>query len=198
MASSTLLRRLGESISGKSSAWFGPHTSAAARAVLDRVRMVDLVLEVRDARIPLSSAFEPPKGVYSSPSFKRVIVLNKADLADRSQTDEWMSYFEEQNCVCLKVNSHNKNSMEKVFEYGALLLRMVWLMISLTIWMVMCVIKDSFLNGYEIAQCFLAILNSGEDGCSRVALKLLNLYRIGRLGHYTLDSVPRVPHGPID
>ncbi|KAF5192980.1 Dar gtpase 2 protein, partial [Thalictrum thalictroides] len=42
-----------------------------------------------------------------------------------------------------------------------------------------------------LRDAFRVPLESGEDGCQRVATKLLNLYRTGRLGHYTLDTVPR-------
>ncbi|XP_057792122.1 DAR GTPase 2, mitochondrial-like isoform X2 [Salvia miltiorrhiza] len=63
--------------------WYTPHMAAAARAIEERIPLVDLILEVRDARIPLSSEYLQLRKI---PSACRIIVLNKADLADRSQT----------------------------------------------------------------------------------------------------------------
>ncbi|XP_057777471.1 DAR GTPase 2, mitochondrial-like [Salvia miltiorrhiza] len=63
--------------------WYTPDMAAAARAIEERIPLVDLILEVRDARIPLSSEYLQLRKI---PSACRIIVLNKADLADCSQT----------------------------------------------------------------------------------------------------------------
>ncbi|KAK4592459.1 hypothetical protein RGQ29_016845 [Quercus rubra] len=63
--------------------WYGPHMAAASRAIAERLPLVDLVLEIRDARIPLSSEYEQLRNYPSSS--RRIIVMNKMDLANRSQ-----------------------------------------------------------------------------------------------------------------
>ncbi|PKI41780.1 hypothetical protein CRG98_037815 [Punica granatum] len=63
--------------------WYDPHMAAASRAIAERTPLVDLILEVRDARIPLSSQFDQLKD--QPPSSKRVIVLNKMDLANGAE-----------------------------------------------------------------------------------------------------------------
>ncbi|XP_050385914.1 DAR GTPase 2, mitochondrial isoform X2 [Argentina anserina] len=68
---------------GSGRRWFSPHMAAASRAIAERIPLVDLVLEVRDARVPLSSACKQLEN-YTSSS-KRIIVMNKMDLANRSQ-----------------------------------------------------------------------------------------------------------------
>ncbi|KAJ6804489.1 putative DAR GTPase 2, mitochondrial [Iris pallida] len=119
MATGTSIsRRLGAAVrelgSKKSSSagggWYTPLMAAASRAIRDRVPLVDLVLDVRDARIPLTSSFWPPRQEPSSQ--KHIIVMNKIDLADRSATEKWMKHFGEQNYICYGVNSHNKDSIK--------------------------------------------------------------------------------------
>ncbi|XP_015895604.2 DAR GTPase 2, mitochondrial isoform X4 [Ziziphus jujuba] len=86
MTKASIARQLGNAIVAKnrnSGGWYGPHMAAASRAIQERIPLVDLVLEVRDARIPLSSEYEQLRN-YSS-TLKRIIVMNKMDLANRSQ-----------------------------------------------------------------------------------------------------------------
>ncbi|XP_020084238.1 DAR GTPase 2, mitochondrial isoform X2 [Ananas comosus] len=89
-ASSSFSRRLGAAVrelgmKGAAEGWYGAHMAAAERAILERAPLVDLVLEVRDARIPATSAFES-LGRWSG-SNKHMIALNKVDLADASSTE---------------------------------------------------------------------------------------------------------------
>lgn len=118
-ATNNIGRRLGGTVKklagNKGKGWFSPHMVAAARAIAQRIPLVDLVLEIRDARIPLSSEFEQLRHVSSSS--QRVIVLNKMDLADRSQVKEWMRYFEQRNCLSYGVNSHNKEDIRKLLNF---------------------------------------------------------------------------------
>ncbi|KAK9911358.1 hypothetical protein M0R45_035274 [Rubus argutus] len=120
MATATLARQIGSAIiketnSTGSGGWFSPHMAAASRAIAERIPLVDLVLEVRDARIPLSSAFKQLEN-YTSSS-KRIIVMNKVDLASRSELKEWMKYFEQNNCISYGVNAHNKESIKQFLNF---------------------------------------------------------------------------------
>ncbi|PVH63398.1 hypothetical protein PAHAL_2G020400 [Panicum hallii] len=60
--------------------WFPGHMAAASRAIRDRLKLADLVIEVRDARIPLSSANEDLQPVLAAK--RRILALNKKDLAN--------------------------------------------------------------------------------------------------------------------
>ncbi|KAH0733781.1 hypothetical protein KY285_009488 [Solanum tuberosum] len=95
--------------------WYTPHMAAASRAITERIPLVDILLEVRDARIPLSSACELIK--HNSPSSRRIIILNKTDLANHIQLKEWLKYFEEQKCLVFGVNSHNKDNIKELLNF---------------------------------------------------------------------------------
>ncbi|XP_023546448.1 DAR GTPase 2, mitochondrial isoform X1 [Cucurbita pepo subsp. pepo] len=121
MAAATLMRKIGSAIneaaigSRISSGWYDPHMAAASRAVVERIPLVDFVLEVRDARVPKTSEYELMKNY--PPSSKRIIILNKTDLADRSQTEAWTRFFEDHNCISYGVNSHNKENIREFLTF---------------------------------------------------------------------------------
>ncbi|XP_066344541.1 DAR GTPase 2, mitochondrial isoform X3 [Miscanthus floridulus] len=88
-AAEAVSRRLGAAVRDLSGSWYGRHMAAAERAIRARLPLVDLVLEVRDARVPDSSSFEPLRRRRGplDPDRRRVVLLNKADLADPSETE---------------------------------------------------------------------------------------------------------------
>ncbi|XP_057498826.1 LOW QUALITY PROTEIN: DAR GTPase 2, mitochondrial [Actinidia eriantha] len=118
-ATASFVRQLGaavKQVAGKrGSSWYTPHMAAASRAIIERVPLVDLVLEVRDARVPLSSEYELLRSFPRSS--RHIIVLNKMDLASRSQMKMWKSYFEQQNSISYEVNSHNKENVKEFLNF---------------------------------------------------------------------------------
>ncbi|XP_055960295.1 DAR GTPase 2, mitochondrial isoform X2 [Mercurialis annua] len=95
--------------------WYTSHMAAASRAIAERIPLVDFVIEVRDARLPLSS--ECQLLINYSDSSRRIVVMNKMDLANRSQLKEWISYFEERNCVSYALNSHNTDNVKQFLNF---------------------------------------------------------------------------------
>ncbi|XP_024010134.1 DAR GTPase 2, mitochondrial isoform X2 [Eutrema salsugineum] len=86
--------------------------AASVRAISERIQLVDFVLEIRDARIPLSSEYELLRKFPPLPS-KRILVLNKMELADPLELNKWMDYFEQRNYLSYAVNSHNKECVKQ-------------------------------------------------------------------------------------
>ncbi|OMO86984.1 hypothetical protein COLO4_20833 [Corchorus olitorius] len=94
--------------------WFDPHMAAASRAIDERIPLVDLVVEIRDARFPLSSEYEL---LRNFPLSKRIVVMNKMDLANPFYIKGWMRYFQQQNCISYGVNSHNKDNVKGLLNF---------------------------------------------------------------------------------
>jgi ribosome biogenesis GTPase A len=88
---------------------------SAERAIRARLSLVDLILEVRVARVPASSAFEPlhlRRPV--EPDGRQVYMLNKGDLAEAYETKKWMAYMKKKRtCPCIAVNSHKRESTKE-------------------------------------------------------------------------------------
>ncbi|MGN0327341.1 MAG: ribosome biogenesis GTPase YlqF [Lachnospira sp.] len=84
----------------------------ARRMMEEDIKLVDLVIEIVDARIPMSSRNPDIDKLAKNKS--RIILLNKSDLADDAVTDEWISYFKEKGFYCLKLNSRLNTSNRAV------------------------------------------------------------------------------------
>ncbi|XP_002533440.2 short integuments 2, mitochondrial [Ricinus communis] len=103
--------------------WFPGHMAAATRAIRSRLKLADLVIEVRDSRIPLSSANNDLQPHLNSK--RRVIALNKKDLANANVMHKWVHYFNSCKQDSIPVNSHSKSSVMKLLELVELKLKEV-------------------------------------------------------------------------
>ncbi|KAH0721261.1 hypothetical protein KY290_006181 [Solanum tuberosum] len=108
------LGQMGFTKSGGSINWYPGHMAAATRAIRQRLKLSDFVIEVRDARIPLSSANEDLQPMLSGK--RRVIALNKQDLANRNLMHKWISYFNSHKQECLPINAHSRSSVHKLLD----------------------------------------------------------------------------------
>ncbi|KAH7670581.1 P-loop containing nucleoside triphosphate hydrolase protein [Dioscorea alata] len=101
--------------------WFPGHMAAATRAIRDRLKLADLVIEVRDARIPLSSANEDLQNVLASK--RRIIALNKKDLANPNIMHKWARHFDLLKQDCLSINAHSRSSVSQLLALVELKLK---------------------------------------------------------------------------
>ena len=81
--------------------WFPGHMSKARRQVQENLKFVDFVTVLVDARLPLSS--QNPMLTKIIGDKPRLLILNKADLADPALTKEWRQYFESQGIQTLAI-----------------------------------------------------------------------------------------------
>lgn len=92
--------------------WFPGHMAKARREVTEKLKLVDIVFELIDARLPLSSRNPMiDQVIHQKP---RLLILNKADLADKAETDKWIAYFKEQGAVAVAINSFQGQSLQVV------------------------------------------------------------------------------------
>jgi len=92
--------------------WYPGHMSKARKMMENDVKLVDLVIEVLDARAPLSSR-NPDIDKFAG-NKARLVLMNKADLADNRVNDEWKKYFEDKGIKTVFVNSKNKEGLRNV------------------------------------------------------------------------------------
>lgn len=84
--------------------WYPGHMVKARKMVQENLKLVDVVVELLDARIPMSSRNPVIDNILGDKL--RIIVLNKADLAESHQTDKWKKYFQEKcECPCIALDS---------------------------------------------------------------------------------------------
>lgn len=98
--------------------WYPGHMTKAKRMMQEDIKLIDVVIELVDARIPLSS--KNPDIDELAKNKSRVILLNKYDLADDKHTESWKAYFEKQGYFVTLVNSKNGKGIKKVHDVVAL------------------------------------------------------------------------------
>lgn len=94
--------------------WYPGHMTKARRAMQEDIKLIDLVIELLDARVPLSSRNPDIDELAKNKS--RMILLNKADLADKKATSEWVTYFEEKGYFVVTLDSRSRNGMKSVMN----------------------------------------------------------------------------------
>lgn len=89
--------------------WFPGHMAKAKRLILENLHIVDVIIEVLDARIPLSSHNTDVEKILNNKP--RVLVLNKSDLADPQITRKWHEYYKKQGIAATFLNSHDSKTL---------------------------------------------------------------------------------------
>ena len=94
--------------------WFPGHMAKAISEIKGLLKLIDVVIEITDARAPLASSNEILSEITGDRP--KVVVLNKADLADDKATEEWMKYFENKGCKAVKCNCMLGNGVSDVVK----------------------------------------------------------------------------------
>lgn len=101
--------------------WFPGHMAKARRQVTENLKLVDIVFELVDARLPVSSR---------NPMLEQIVhqkitlmILTKADMADEQQTAKWVSYFANQNIQAVAIDSFEGRDLLKVLKETKILLQ---------------------------------------------------------------------------
>ena len=94
--------------------WFPGHMSKARRQVQENLKHVDFVTILVDARLPLSS--QNPMLTKIVGDKPKLLILNKADLADSNRTKEWRTYFKSQGIKTLAINSKEQSTVKLVTD----------------------------------------------------------------------------------
>ena len=94
--------------------WYPGHMTKAKRMMQENMKLIDLIIELADARIPESSRNPDIDELGKNKS--RVILLNKADLAEESWNKAWADYYREKGYLAVNVNSRKNGTMKPVQE----------------------------------------------------------------------------------
>ncbi|MBC5635943.1 ribosome biogenesis GTPase YlqF [Ornithinibacillus sp. BX22] len=94
--------------------WFPGHMAKARREIEEKLKLVDFVMELVDARAPLSSQNPMLQQVLQSK--EKMVLLMKRDLADSKVTNEWIDYFKERGIPALAVNVNDKADINRVIQ----------------------------------------------------------------------------------
>ncbi|TRZ38742.1 ribosome biogenesis GTPase YlqF [Niallia circulans] len=92
--------------------WFPGHMAKARRQVTEKLKLVDIIFELVDARIPQSSRNPMIDEIIQHKP--RIVLLNKADMADGERTKQWIAHFKKQGIQALAINSQAGVGMKEI------------------------------------------------------------------------------------
>lgn len=101
--------------------WFPGHMAKARRQVTEKIKLVDIIFELVDARLPLSSRNPILDEIIGEKP--RIIILNKSDLADPLETKKWVAYFNDQGIAAVPIVAQEGHGMKQLMAKAKELLQ---------------------------------------------------------------------------
>lgn len=84
------------------------------KQIIEDLKLIDVIIEILDARIPLASQNPDIKQITANK--KKIVVLNKSDLADEKETKKWIEYFKKKNILAIEVDSNQGKGIKQVTQ----------------------------------------------------------------------------------
>ena len=91
--------------------WYPGHMAKTKKQIIQDLKLIDIVIELLDARIPISS--QNPNIAEITKNKKKIIVLNKCDLSDDRQNKLWIEYFKKKNIPAVLVDSNSGRGIDE-------------------------------------------------------------------------------------
>nr|WP_106784161.1 ribosome biogenesis GTPase YlqF [Lysinibacillus timonensis] len=104
--------------------WFPGHMAKARREVQEKLKLVDIIFELIDARLPLSSRNPMIDEVINQKP--RLLILNKLDMADDTETQKWVQYFAHRGHTAVAINSLDGKGLQRVTKAAQEILSEKW------------------------------------------------------------------------
>ena len=101
--------------------WFPGHMAKARRKIEEKLPFIDIVFELLDARIPYSSSNPMLNSIIKNKH--KLVILNKADLADPKILDQWVEYYKKKNIVSVKVDSIKSKGIDNIVSSSKIFLK---------------------------------------------------------------------------
>lgn len=92
--------------------WYPGHMAKAKREIAENIKLIDVVIEILDARIPKSSKNPDVQDMIKQK--KKIILLNKCDLANENDTKKWQGYFKSQGIKTVLINANDGKGIKQV------------------------------------------------------------------------------------
>ena len=94
--------------------WYPGHMTKAKRQMQEDIKLIDLVVEIVDSRIPFSSR-NPDIDELGKNKY-RLILMNKSDLADKKATEKWSAYFKSKGYFVVSLDARSKAGMKSITD----------------------------------------------------------------------------------
>ena len=130
--------------------WFPGHMKKTKEIIIENLKLVDIVIEIIDSRIPISSRNPMFDDIIGSKP--RMIIMNKSDLSDNKENQKWLQRFKNENTPAILLNSKEKIKVNDIYD------------------MAKDILKDKFIKNEEknidnpiIRMMIIGVPNSGKS-----------------------------------
>lgn len=103
-----------ENLNKTSINWYPGHMLKTKKQIMEDLKLIDIVIEILDARIPLSSSNPDIQKIIQNK--KRIVILNKSDLAAEEQTRKWQNYYKQQGIVSVITDSNLGKGINEILK----------------------------------------------------------------------------------
>ena len=94
--------------------WYPGHMAKTRREIIEDLKLIDVVIELVDSRIPISS--RNPDIAEITKNKDRIIVLNKCDLSDKKENEKWIKFFKENGLIAIECDSNSGRGVNEVLR----------------------------------------------------------------------------------
>ena len=94
--------------------WYPGHMAKTKKQITEDLKLIDVVIEILDSRIPISS--RNPDIAKLTQSKDKIIILNKSDLADQKQNELWVKYFKEKGQIAILANCNEGKGINEILR----------------------------------------------------------------------------------
>lgn len=101
--------------------WYPGHMAKTKRQIQEDLKLIDVVVELLDSRIPISSRNPDINTIVKGK--KKIIVLNKSDLADEKETIKWVEYFKAQKIPAVITDANSGKGIKEVIKQAELIMK---------------------------------------------------------------------------
>ena len=103
-----------KSFSKTSINWYPGHMLKTKKQIIEDLKLIDVIIEILDARVPVASQNPELKEITSNK--KKIIVLNKSDLANEEETKKWIEYFKTQGIKAISTDSNSGKGVKETLK----------------------------------------------------------------------------------
>ena len=103
-----------ENLNKTSINWYPGHMLKTKKQIMEDLKLIDIVIEILDARIPLSSSNPDIQKIIQNK--KRIVILNKSDLAAEEETRKWQNYYKQQGIVSVITDSNLGKGINEILK----------------------------------------------------------------------------------
>ncbi len=103
-----------ESFSRVSISWYPGHMAKTKKQITEDLKLIDVIIEILDSRIPISS--RNPDIAKLTENKDKIIILNKSDLADQKQNEQWVKHFQKQGQLAILANCNEGKGINEILR----------------------------------------------------------------------------------